>query len=218
MIDAVENRHLGKVEGTDAIQASDVHTILVLIGAALMMGVDPALGTEKMLRRSGVETVACQCVLASQYIDPAHIRGDRHRAPHPAIGTGASADGVEPIGKLHFKPNRTAMALPGSRVRVACHVRQTSNQSGPASILRTIGSTASSTSALSAPPPASTAKISQVWACASHPPSHPAVRLPKPMVKTQKPINNPTSSGGTRRLISARPMGKTHSSAMVMTI
>jgi hypothetical protein len=85
VIHPVKNGHLGKVEWTHPIQAGNVHTVLVLIGSALMMRVDPTFGAEEMLRRSSVETVTCKCVLALQELDPAQFCRDRYSAAHSAI-------------------------------------------------------------------------------------------------------------------------------------
>jgi len=121
VIQAVHDRDLREVEGTYPIQAGDVHTILVLIGSALMMRVDPAFGAEEVLRRSSVETVTCQRVLTLQEPDPTQLCRDRYRAAHPAIGASAAADGIESVSELHFKANRAAMAPASPYVCFACH-------------------------------------------------------------------------------------------------
>src|SRR5665213_1487405 len=59
MIDAIHDRHLGEIERADPVQASHIDGIQVRVGSPLMMGVDSAAGTEEVLRRSGVEAVAC---------------------------------------------------------------------------------------------------------------------------------------------------------------
>jgi hypothetical protein len=49
VVHPVENGHLGKVEWAYPVQAGNVHSILVWIGSALMVRVDPAFGAEEML-------------------------------------------------------------------------------------------------------------------------------------------------------------------------
>jgi hypothetical protein len=86
---------------------------LVLIGAALMVCVNPTYRAEEVLRRSRVETVTRQLILALQKPDPAHLRGDRNRPAHSAIGAGAAANGMKAIRERRFKADRAAMALAG---------------------------------------------------------------------------------------------------------
>jgi hypothetical protein len=119
VVHPVENGHLGKVEWAYPVQAGNVHSILVWIGSALMVRVDPAFGAEEMLRRSGIEAITCQRILAPKELNSTHVRRGRYRAAHPAIGAGTAANGVEPIGKCRFKANSAAMALSGSHVRFA---------------------------------------------------------------------------------------------------
>jgi len=64
VVDAVDHRHILEVERADTLQAGDVDAVLVRIGAAAMVGVDAAFRTEVVLRRAGIEAVACQRVLA----------------------------------------------------------------------------------------------------------------------------------------------------------
>jgi hypothetical protein len=94
---------------------------LILIGSALMMSVDSAMGTEEVLRRSGVEAVTCQNVLALKKCDPAHLCRDGDRTAHSTIRTGTAADSVEGVAQRRFKPDGTAMALAGPYIRVVCH-------------------------------------------------------------------------------------------------
>lgn len=57
MIDAIEHLNFVKIEGTDAIQTRYVDTVLLGVGAALMVSVDAASGAEVVLGRPGVEFV-----------------------------------------------------------------------------------------------------------------------------------------------------------------
>ena len=57
MVDSIPRRHRLKVKRIDALQTSNVVAVLIWIGAALMMRVDAAYGTEVVLRGSRVEVV-----------------------------------------------------------------------------------------------------------------------------------------------------------------
>jgi hypothetical protein len=76
-----------------------------------MVGVDSADRTKEMLCFTRIESVAGQLVLARNKSKPAHGRWNRDRAAHPAIGTGASADGVKTIAELDSKPHCSTVAL-----------------------------------------------------------------------------------------------------------
>ena len=78
MIDAIHDRNLSEIEWAYPVQASHVHGIQVLVGSSLMMCVYSAAGTEEVLRRFGMEAVACQRILALQELDPAHFRHRNH--------------------------------------------------------------------------------------------------------------------------------------------
>jgi hypothetical protein len=119
MIDAIRDRHLMEVERAYPVQASHVDGIQVLVGSPLMMGVDSAAGTEEVLRRSGMEAVAFQRILALQKPDPAHLRHDNDGAAHPAVRAGAAEDRIETVAERRLKTHRAAMALAGPDVGVA---------------------------------------------------------------------------------------------------
>src|SRR5258706_10795551 len=111
MIDAIHDRHLGEIEWAYLVQASHVHGIQVLVRTSLMMCVYPAARTEEVLRRSGMEAICCQRILALQDLDPAHFRHDNDGASHPAVRTGAAADRIEAVAERRLETHRAAMAL-----------------------------------------------------------------------------------------------------------
>jgi hypothetical protein len=111
VLHAVHHRHLGEIEGADAFQTRNVDTVLMRIRAALVMCVDTALRAKEMLGFAGIETIAGQFVLAPD--DAQTVQGGGHgdRATHPAIGAGASPNGVESITELNLELDRAAMTL-----------------------------------------------------------------------------------------------------------
>lgn len=78
MLDTIEHRHFGKVERTHVLQASDIHSIFVLIRAPLMVCIDPAARAE--LGRSRVEAIARQRILALNKPNPVN-RSRRGNCP-----------------------------------------------------------------------------------------------------------------------------------------
>src|ERR1700704_3127160 len=60
VIDTVIGRHMGNVEGIDALQATYVETVLLRVRTALMVRVDPAVATEIVLRSHGIELIDLQ--------------------------------------------------------------------------------------------------------------------------------------------------------------
>jgi hypothetical protein len=113
VVEAVGDGHCGEVEGADALEAGDIDGVEGLVGAALVVGVDAAAGTEEMLRRPGVEAIAGERVLTLEDGDPPHGRHGHHSAAHPAVGAGATADGVEPVGEGDLEADCAAVALGG---------------------------------------------------------------------------------------------------------
>jgi hypothetical protein len=122
VIDAIHDRHVREIERADPVQAGHVDGIEVLVGPPLVMGVDSAAGTEEVLRRSGMEAVACQRVLALQESDPAHLGHGDDGAAHAAVGAGAAADRVEAVAERHLEAHGAAMALASPNVRAVRHV------------------------------------------------------------------------------------------------
>jgi chemotaxis response regulator CheB len=92
-----------------------------------MIRVDSAARTEEVLRRSSMEAVTRQRILALQDLDAAAFRRNGDRAAHPAIGTGASADGIEAVTEFHFKLNRSTVAPTALHLRDSWRLRMTHN-------------------------------------------------------------------------------------------
>lgn len=113
VVDAVGDGDFGEIEWADAIEAGDVDGVEGLVGAALVVGVDAAAGTEEMLRGAGVEAIAGERVLALEDLDSAHGRHGDDGAAHSAVGAGAAADGVEAIGEGDRETDGAAVALAG---------------------------------------------------------------------------------------------------------
>jgi hypothetical protein len=111
MSNAIKNRNIEEVERTYAVEACDIHPIFPLIGSTLVMRVNPATRAEEMLRGTGIESIVCEHVFASQKADPAYLRRNRDGTAHPAIGAGASTDRVESVAECHLEANCAAMAL-----------------------------------------------------------------------------------------------------------
>ena len=63
VVDAILQWHGLQIEWVDALEAPDVVAVLVWKRAALMMGVDAAVGAEEVPRHVGVELVELQCLL-----------------------------------------------------------------------------------------------------------------------------------------------------------
>ena len=121
MIDAIRNRHLGKIERADPVEARDVHAVLALVGSSLMVRVYSAAGTEEVLRNASMEAVTRQSILALQQLDPARFRHDDNGAAHPAIGTVAAPDRIEAVAKRRFETHSAAMAPARPNFRVIRH-------------------------------------------------------------------------------------------------
>ncbi len=69
MIDAVINGDLLEIERADALNASDIDTIFVGIGAPLVVGVNAAFGAEIVFRTLRSKLVKAQHVFASDEFD-----------------------------------------------------------------------------------------------------------------------------------------------------
>src|SRR3954469_19237007 len=87
-----------------------------------MVGIDSAAGTEEVLRRASMETVARQRILALQNPDPAHFSHDDDGASHPTVGAGAPEDRIEAVAQRRLEMHRAAMALPGPNLFAVHHV------------------------------------------------------------------------------------------------
>ena len=57
VIDAIPGRHRPKIERVHAFQAPDVIPVLARIRAPLMVRMDPAVATEIVFRRAGIELI-----------------------------------------------------------------------------------------------------------------------------------------------------------------
>ena len=109
MIDAVAHNDLCKVERTYTFEARDIDTILIWIGSALVMRIDPAYFAEIVLGGFRVKLVEGQEVLAFQEMDTVQLHRDGDCPPHSTKGTRTPADGVQPVGELTFELHRAAV-------------------------------------------------------------------------------------------------------------
>src|SRR5689334_6171945 len=97
MIDAVAHRHLVEIKRAHACEARKIDTILIGIGAALVMRVDAAARTKIMFGRASVELVKREMFLTRMNFYPLKRRGHHNRATHPAEGAGATPRRREPV-------------------------------------------------------------------------------------------------------------------------
>ncbi len=119
--DTVQHRHFSKIERAHAFQAGDIDAVLRLVRAALVVRVNTATRTEKMLPNARVEAVACQHILA---LDEAYaVKPGRYGdgTAHPAIGARASAGSVKAVTQSHGELHGTTMALRPMLTRCLCH-------------------------------------------------------------------------------------------------
>ncbi|OCR25199.1 hypothetical protein AFK24_10520 [Pseudomonas syringae] len=110
MIGAVTDRDLAQVIRIDTFQATNVITVLVRIGAALMMGINPAITTEVMLRGAGIELVQLQLTLALDDMDTLQRNGRDYCASSSAHRAIAAAGVDDAIGQVKLQNHRAAVA------------------------------------------------------------------------------------------------------------
>ncbi|KAG9610428.1 hypothetical protein KCV01_g3140, partial [Aureobasidium melanogenum] len=123
MVGAVEHRHVLEVEGAQAVQAGDVHTVLVGVGSPLVKRINATPGTKEVLRRTGVEPVLAQRLLALLDPDAVQVGRNGHRAAHAAERAIASARGAQSVGELYGETDSAAMAGATGFGQVGEHVR-----------------------------------------------------------------------------------------------
>ena len=120
MIDTVYHGYLAKFERVDPFEACDIETVLLRIGAALVMGIDSTGRTEIVPRCTGVKLVKGQEILTAGHFQA--VKGDRchYGAPSPAHGAVAAAKIFQPIGQdqLQFNSGTVAGCLANGFV---CH-------------------------------------------------------------------------------------------------
>src|SRR5437016_6131944 len=73
VMNAVVHGNFVEIEGTDAVQASDIDAVLPGVRPPLMVGVDAALGAETVFRRHRVELVGGEGILSREYGDAIEI-------------------------------------------------------------------------------------------------------------------------------------------------
>src|SRR6476660_5238395 len=84
MVHAIVGGNRTKVEGIDAVQATDVVAVLVRVRSTLMVGMDAAVGTEVVLRGPRVELVQLERGFALEDLDSRERNGCDHGALSPA--------------------------------------------------------------------------------------------------------------------------------------
>jgi len=119
----VIDRHFLEIEGAEAFEAGGIDPELMRVRAPLMVGVNPAGRAEVVLGCPGVELVQRQRILALFEFDVGKIGGNRDRAPHPAIGTGAAACRPQAVGQAHTKAHRAAMTCAAEAIPVSVHAK-----------------------------------------------------------------------------------------------
>lgn len=110
MVHAVVSRDVAEVERIDALQATDVVSVLLRVGAPLVVRIDAAHGTEIVLRRHGVELVELQYLLALHDADA----GQRHRGHDGALAAANRAIAapwiLDAVRQAELQFHRAAMA------------------------------------------------------------------------------------------------------------
>ena len=109
MIDAVIRRYIAEIEGIDALKAADVVSVLVGVGASLVMGIYAALRTEIMLRCLRVELIQLQDVVA---LDDRDVR-QRNRSDDCAL---APADRAIASSRLDDSVRKEKFEFDGAAV------------------------------------------------------------------------------------------------------
>lgn len=104
------HRHFGEVEWAHAFDTGDIDPVLVRIGAALVKGVDAALGAEVVLRFVRMKLIERERLFALGDRDISQARCDSHGTAHAAQRAIASASATYAFGQAHGKAHRTAMA------------------------------------------------------------------------------------------------------------
>src|SRR6185312_15367295 len=90
VVDAVDHRHFGEIEGANAFETGSVDAVVIRIRAAAMMRVDAALRAEIMLGDARLELIERQRVLACEQGEIGDRHADGDRAAHAAEGTVAA--------------------------------------------------------------------------------------------------------------------------------
>ena len=110
MIGAVTDRDLAQVIRIDTFQAANVITVLVRIGATLMMGINPAITAEVMFRGAGIELVKLQLTLALDDMDSLLRHGRDYCAAAAAHRAIAAAGVDDTIRQIKLQNHRAAVA------------------------------------------------------------------------------------------------------------
>ena len=84
MMDAVHDRDRLEIEWAEPFEASHVDAILIWVRAALMVGIDAAMGTKIVPRGHAIELIDGELVRALQNVQTGYIRRNSDRAAHPA--------------------------------------------------------------------------------------------------------------------------------------
>ena len=119
MHDTVMHRYLGEIEGTDALKASDVHTVFLRVRPPLMMCVNPAPAAEIVFRNPRVELIKRQQI--SPFHDLEIMQMGRHgnAATHPTQRAIAPPGRGQALGQGDFETDTLTMA----RTVVCIHAR-----------------------------------------------------------------------------------------------
>lgn len=107
---AIAGRYVWDVKGIDAVQAANIEAVLRGIRPALVVGIDPALGAEVMLRGLGGELIQPKQLLPLQYPQS----GQRNRGDHstfaPANAAVASSRVDDAVRQIQLQHDGTAVA------------------------------------------------------------------------------------------------------------
>ena len=110
MVYAVINRHVAKFIGVDPGQTTYVETVLLGIGAPLMMRIYAALLTEEMFRRHGIELIEPEFILALDESDSIKRNARNNCATSATHGTVTATRVIQAVWQSEFKFDGTAMA------------------------------------------------------------------------------------------------------------
>ena len=109
MVDAVIGWNIRDCKRVNALQAANVVTVLVWVGAALMMSVDATVATEIVLCGARIELIELQVLCALEDTDTAQSHGSDNRAFAPADGAVTAAWVDDAVWQVELQLHRATV-------------------------------------------------------------------------------------------------------------
>ena len=109
MIDSVDCWDISKVKWVDAFKAGDIKSILLRVGAALMMGVNSTIRAKIVFSCHRIELIHAEYVRARCDSQAIEHDGSNDRAASTTHRTIAPARAIDPIGQCEFELHCSAM-------------------------------------------------------------------------------------------------------------